>query len=455
MSILKILQEKDRNGGAYFLEPVDPVAHNIPNYHQIITNPMDLGTIQAKMDANEVESPEEFARLMRLVFENAVKFNSNPMNFVHQTARAYLSIFNQKFRDVERLLTEKKKPTTKEMKEQKRKQQKEEKKRLDKEKKRKREEEEDPKTKQLSLLRSTSEEVGKSLDALNTATAAGTDQSPTVVTRNEFMVMTNVIRQIHTQLSHVQTMIQLMTTPNAAASTSASDANSTTNSTSGTEAGAPKKPRRTKKPSKTTKQAAPEPVAPVAPPAPALASPAEPVRPIEEEPLTHEEQEELTSAINEMTDDKIQMVIDIIKKSKSNLIDDDQEIELDLDQIDTSTQRKLLKFALKVCCGVQQRVIDMNSFINIFSHNVIPVNYRINQSQSQLENHKRVRERRTKILLLLLHHWNQSQLLNHLPLTRRRMMITDSDLAHPLVTVKKRRMSQLKKKPIKTAVDFK
>jgi len=354
MSILKIIKENDKNRGAYFLEPVDPVAHNIPTYHQIITNPMDLGTIEAKMDSNEVDSPEEFARLTRLVFENAVKFNENPMNLVHQSARDLLSIFNQKFRDVEqRLLTEKKKPTTKEMKEQKRKLQKEEKKRLDKEKKRKREEEEDPKTKQLSLLQSSSEQVGKSLEALSTATSAGIHQSSAMVTRNEFMVMTDVIRQIHTQLSHVQAMIQLMSTSNATASTSTTDTTATTNVTPGVEGSAPKK-KKGKKATKTqAKPVAPEPVAPVAAPAPTpapvLVPPPEPVRPIEEEPLTHEEQEELTSAINEMSDDKIQMVIDIIKKSKqaSDLIDDDQEIELDLDQIDTATQRKLLKFALK------------------------------------------------------------------------------------------------------------
>ena len=167
----------------------------------------------------QVDTPEEFVRLVRLVFENAVKFNVDPMNFVNQAARALLSIFNQKFRDVERLLTEKKKPTTKEMKEQKRKLQKEEKKRLDKEKKRKREEE-DPKAKQLALLKSSSEQVGKSLEALGTATSAGIHQSPATVTRNEFTVMTDVIRQIHMHLSHIQGMIQLMEAPKPATSSS-------------------------------------------------------------------------------------------------------------------------------------------------------------------------------------------------------------------------------------------
>ena len=33
--ILALIREKDATGGSYFLEPVDPVAHGIPTYHQI------------------------------------------------------------------------------------------------------------------------------------------------------------------------------------------------------------------------------------------------------------------------------------------------------------------------------------------------------------------------------------------------------------------------------------
>lgn len=345
--ILAFIKEKDVKGGAYFLEPVDPVAHGIPTYHQIITNPMDLGTIQAKMDANEIESPEEFARLVKLVFENALKFNSNPMNFVHQNARELLSIFNQKFRDVERLM---KKPTKTELKEIRKKQQREEKKRFEKEKKRKREEDEDPKAKQLSLLQASSEDVARSLEALDSVTSAGDAQSLTVVSRDEFNSMTLVLKQMQAQMTCIQALLHEFVTPDKTTSTTTS-APSTVSS--GESEGNPaKKPRKTKKPPKAQPKAptVPEPEIPVAPaPAPKPASPPVVVPPVEEEPLTHEEQEELTIAINEMSEDKITDVIEIIKKSKqaSDLIDDDQEIELELDQLDSATQRKLLKFALK------------------------------------------------------------------------------------------------------------
>ena len=341
-AILKLIQEKDSKGGRYFLEPVDPVAHNIPTYHEIIANPMDLGTIAIKMEANEIDSPAEFARLVRLVFENAVTFNTNPMNYVHQSARDLLSLFNQKFRDVERLM---KKPTKAELKEMKRKNQKEEKKRLEKDKKRKREDDDqDPKLKHLALLQSSAEDSKRSLDVLSSATYATSNQ----VSRNEFNMMADALENVNTQMQHMTILIQQLISPATAKPEMAA---SNTSIFEATEANANKKPKKTKKqtktPAKQEQEPAEIPVA-LAPPAPA----ADPAPLEDEEPLTHEEQEELTSAINEMAEDstKIMKVIDIIKKSKqsSELIDDDQEIELDLDQLDTATQRKLLKFAMKV-----------------------------------------------------------------------------------------------------------
>ncbi len=89
----------------------------------------------------------------------------------------------------------------------------------------------------------------------------------------------------------------------------------------------------------------------IEPAAPPIITP-EPASHQSEEPLTHEEQAELALAINEMAEDndKIMQVIDIIQKSKqsSDLMDDDEEIELDLDHLDAATQRKLLNFAMKV-----------------------------------------------------------------------------------------------------------
>ena len=58
-----------------FLRPVDPVALNIPDYFDIIKQPMDLGTIQKNIENHILTSKEEFAAAVQLVFSNAVLYN--------------------------------------------------------------------------------------------------------------------------------------------------------------------------------------------------------------------------------------------------------------------------------------------------------------------------------------------------------------------------------------------
>ncbi|KAL9620680.1 MAG: hypothetical protein Q9160_004816 [Pyrenula sp. 1 TL-2023] len=59
----------------YFMYPVDPVALNIPNYHSVIKKPMDLGTMQKKLNDNQYEKAKDFEEDMRLIFKNCYKFN--------------------------------------------------------------------------------------------------------------------------------------------------------------------------------------------------------------------------------------------------------------------------------------------------------------------------------------------------------------------------------------------
>ena len=58
-----------------FLVAVDPVAQNIPNYHKIIKNPMDLGTVRSKLSQGQYENAKEFEVDIRLIFQNCYKFN--------------------------------------------------------------------------------------------------------------------------------------------------------------------------------------------------------------------------------------------------------------------------------------------------------------------------------------------------------------------------------------------
>ena len=61
--------------GKFFLSPVDPVALGIPTYFDIIKDPMDLGTINSKLERGRYASPEEFEADVRLVLHNCFLFN--------------------------------------------------------------------------------------------------------------------------------------------------------------------------------------------------------------------------------------------------------------------------------------------------------------------------------------------------------------------------------------------
>ncbi|OAD79918.1 hypothetical protein PHYBLDRAFT_4123, partial [Phycomyces blakesleeanus NRRL 1555(-)] len=66
---------KQRSAGA-FLEPVDPIAYNIPDYFEIVKNPMDLGTIMKKLRNGEYGTILEFSEDIQLMFDNCYLYNN-------------------------------------------------------------------------------------------------------------------------------------------------------------------------------------------------------------------------------------------------------------------------------------------------------------------------------------------------------------------------------------------
>nr|CAB3482011.1 unnamed protein product [Digitaria exilis] len=86
-----------------FLEPVDVIKLNIPDYFDIVKQPMDLGTIQKKMNAGVYSTPWEFAEDCRLTFRNAM--NYNPVNNdVHLMAKSLSKTFETRWRLIEKKL---------------------------------------------------------------------------------------------------------------------------------------------------------------------------------------------------------------------------------------------------------------------------------------------------------------------------------------------------------------
>ena len=84
-----------------FLHPVDPVALNLPTYHQIITNPMDLTTVESNLAQSFYTDPYQFAGHVRLTFNNGMTFNAEA-HMVHIWAKKLLELFNKKFKNVEK-----------------------------------------------------------------------------------------------------------------------------------------------------------------------------------------------------------------------------------------------------------------------------------------------------------------------------------------------------------------
>lgn len=59
----------------FFLEPVDIVKLECPNYFEVIKQPMDLRKIQGRIDNNLYKDEDGFAYDMRLMFDNCIKYN--------------------------------------------------------------------------------------------------------------------------------------------------------------------------------------------------------------------------------------------------------------------------------------------------------------------------------------------------------------------------------------------
>lgn len=96
----KILKKlMDHKGGWLFHKPVDPVLYGIPDYFDVIRNPMDLGTVHMKLSNKQYVTASEFAADVRLTFTNAMKYNP-PGNDVHAVAEQLNRIFDSEWRSV-------------------------------------------------------------------------------------------------------------------------------------------------------------------------------------------------------------------------------------------------------------------------------------------------------------------------------------------------------------------
>lgn len=97
----ELLKPKHQHVAFPFLLPVDPVALNIPHYHKVIKNPMDIGTVGTKLSRGQYENAKEFEADIRLIFSNCYKFNpaTDP---VHAMGKNLEAVFDEKWAEKSR-----------------------------------------------------------------------------------------------------------------------------------------------------------------------------------------------------------------------------------------------------------------------------------------------------------------------------------------------------------------
>ncbi|OTF70515.1 hypothetical protein BLA29_004885 [Euroglyphus maynei] len=85
-----------------FRAPVDPILY--PNYAHIIDTPMDLTTVKEQLLADIYDSPQDFAKDMRLIFANSKQFNTSKKSRIYSMTIRLSNIFEEKMRSVIREL---------------------------------------------------------------------------------------------------------------------------------------------------------------------------------------------------------------------------------------------------------------------------------------------------------------------------------------------------------------
>ncbi|CAO1625272.1 unnamed protein product [Sympodiomycopsis kandeliae] len=76
-----------------FIHPVDPVRDGAPNYHKIIKEPMDLSTMENKLEAGLYADRFAFEKDFELLVRNAKTYTPDPTAFVHKEAEALHKAF--------------------------------------------------------------------------------------------------------------------------------------------------------------------------------------------------------------------------------------------------------------------------------------------------------------------------------------------------------------------------
>jgi histone acetyltransferase len=73
--LLHLLNDMQNHQSAWpFLTPVSK--DDVADYYDVIKEPMDLSTMESKLEADQYDKPEDFIKDARLIFDNCRKYNN-------------------------------------------------------------------------------------------------------------------------------------------------------------------------------------------------------------------------------------------------------------------------------------------------------------------------------------------------------------------------------------------
>lgn len=83
-----------------FIDPVDPVLDEVPDYLDVIQEPSDLTTVREKLIGDQFPSLQEFKRQVNLIWENAIQYNGKS-SYPGFIADQLSKIFSKRFTELE------------------------------------------------------------------------------------------------------------------------------------------------------------------------------------------------------------------------------------------------------------------------------------------------------------------------------------------------------------------
>lgn len=98
---LKILASLKKHQFAFpFIKPVDPIGLQVPDYFDIVKEPMDLGTVERNLRNGNYATPSQFSSDVRKIWNNSFLYNAKGSDIYHMTV-SMSNYFEKLFSDVE------------------------------------------------------------------------------------------------------------------------------------------------------------------------------------------------------------------------------------------------------------------------------------------------------------------------------------------------------------------